>query len=117
MTSEFDLSDDILYLNHAAIAPWPRRTVQAIQRFAAELGSSGSQHYVQWLATEARLRERLAALIGAESPADIALTKSTSEALSMVAQGLPWEAGDSVVGIAQEFPSNRIVWDSLPTGA
>ena len=113
MTSEFDLSDDILYLNHAAIAPWPRRTVQAIQRFAAELGSSGSQHYVQWLATEARLRERLAALIGAESPADIALTKSTSEALSMVAQGLPWEAGDSVVGIAQEFPSNRIVWESL----
>ena len=113
MTSEFDLSNDILYLNHAAIAPWPRRTVQAVQRFAAELGSRGSQHYTRWLATEARLRERLAALIGAESPADIALTKSTSEALSMVAQGLPWESGDSVVGIAQEFPSNRIVWESL----
>ena len=113
MTSEFDLSNDILYLNHAAIAPWPRRTVQAVQRFAAELGSRGSQHYTRWLATEACLRERLAALIGAESPADIALTKSTSEALSMVAQGLPWESGDSVVGIAQEFPSNRIVWESL----
>lgn len=112
-TEHFDLSDDILYLNHAAVSPWPRRTVEAAQRFAAENGTTGSKQYMHWLATEARLRERLADLIGAASPADIALAKSTSEALSMVAQGLAWEAGDNVVGIVQEFPSNRIVWQAL----
>jgi len=31
----------------------------------------------------------------------------------MVAQGLPWQAGDNVVSIRQEFPSNRIVWEAL----
>ena len=36
-----------------------------------------------------------------------------SEALSIVAYGLDWRNGDNVVGIAQEFPSNRILWESL----
>ena len=26
---------------------------------------------------------------------------------------LDWKAGDNIVSIAQEFPSNRIVWESL----
>ena len=113
MSEHFDLQQDILYLNHAAVSPWPRRAVQAVQQFAADNGATGSKRYPHWMATDARLRERLAALIGAESAGDIALTKSTSEALSMVAQGLPWQDGDNVVGIQQEFPSNRIVWEAL----
>lgn len=113
MSEHFELRGDILYLNHAAVSPWPRRAVQAVQRFAGENGTIGSQQYPRWLATEHRLRERLAVLIGAASAADIALAKSTSEALSMVAQGLSWHAGDNVVGIRQEFPSNRIVWEAL----
>jgi len=28
--SEFPLAPDLLYLNHAAVAPWPRRTAQAV---------------------------------------------------------------------------------------
>ncbi|MCU7809018.1 MAG: aminotransferase class V-fold PLP-dependent enzyme, partial [Candidatus Thiodiazotropha sp. (ex Semelilucina semeliformis)] len=47
------------------------------------------------------------------SPEDIALLKSTSEGLSVIAHGIDWEAGDNIVSIAQEFPSNRIVWQSL----
>ena len=31
----------------------------------------------------------------------------------MVAYGLEWSAGDNVVSSNQEFPSNRIVWESL----
>lgn len=112
-SSEFQISDDILYLNHAAVAPWPKRTVDAVLRFARENGSHGAAQYPEWMRVEARLRERLAKLIGATSPSDIALTKNTSEALSIIAYGLDWRPGDNVVGIAQEFPSNRIVWESL----
>lgn len=113
MHPEFPLSSEIMYLNHAAVAPWPRRTVDAVSRFAHENGTRGATDYPMWIATETRLRGRLAELINAHSPADIALAKSTSEALSIVAYGLDWEPGDSIVGIAQEFPSNRIVWESL----
>ena len=113
MHPEFDLSPELCYLNHAGIAPWPRRTVEAVTRFARENGTRGAAGYPTWIEVETRLRERLAALIHAPSPADIALTKSTSEGLSVVAYGLDWRPGDNVVGIAQEFPSNRIVWESL----
>ncbi|MCG6940512.1 MAG: aminotransferase class V-fold PLP-dependent enzyme [Thiohalocapsa sp.] len=110
---ELRLDDGLIYLNHAAIAPWPARTVAAVQALATSLGRTGSKAYLDWVATERRLRERLAALIGAASADDIALSKSTSEALSFVAEGLDWQSGDNVVGIRQEFPSNRIVWEAL----
>lgn len=110
---EFDLSSDICYLNHAAVAPWPRRTVAAVQRFAAENGKTGSRHYARWLETEQQLREQLALLINADSNDEIALLKNTSEALSVVAWGIDWRGGDKVIISNQEFPSNRIVWESL----
>jgi selenocysteine lyase/cysteine desulfurase len=110
---EFSLSDDICYLNHAAVAPWPKRTVEAVARFAEENGTSGSRYYSRWLETEQLLRQQLQALIAADSRDEIALLKSTSEALSVVAYGLDWTAGDQVVISSQEFPSNRIVWESL----
>ncbi|MBK5939018.1 aminotransferase class V-fold PLP-dependent enzyme [Halochromatium roseum] len=111
MHPDFDL--DLLYLNHAAIAPWPKRTVKAVADFAAEQGRLGSKRYLAWLTVEQRLRERSARLIGADSAEEIALLKSTSEGLSFIAQGLDWQDGDNIVTIAQEFPSNRIVWETL----
>ncbi len=113
LKTELALAPGIVYLNHAAVAPWPRRTVAAVTQFAQACGRRGAADYAAWLAVEARLRERLARLINAQSPNDIALVKNTSEALSMVAYGLAWTPGDNVVIFAGEFPSNRIVWDSL----
>lgn len=110
---EFRLQQDITYLNHAAVAPWPQRTKRAVQEFAEENAVLGSQNYPRWLQVEAELRVLLARLINAPSSHDIALLKNTSEALSVVAHGLSWQAGDNVVISDQEFPSNRIVWESL----
>lgn len=113
LTTEFPLNDDIIYVNHAAVSPWPVRTVDAVKRFAEENGFQGSLNYPEWLATEKRLKQRIANLIKARSADDIALVKNTSEALSFVAYGLEWTDGDNIVIPAQEFPSNRIVWESL----
>lgn len=110
---EFPLAEELIYLNHAAVAPWPKRTAEAVEAFARENLHRGAQHYPQWLRIERELRDSLAWLINAPSAQDIALLKNTSEALSLVAYGLDWQAGDNMVSIAQEFPSNRIVWESL----
>ncbi|MDD3517041.1 MAG: aminotransferase class V-fold PLP-dependent enzyme [Chromatiales bacterium] len=115
MHPEFRLDDGVVHLNHAAVAPWPLRTHAAVLRFADENMRIGSRRYAQWLAVEQELRGRLQRLIGADSPDDIALLKNTSEGLSMVAWGLEWQAGQNVVCARQEFPSNRIVWESLAT--
>lgn len=111
-THEFDLDSELIYLNHAAVAPWPLRTQHAVEDFARENAHRGAADYPQWLAKEQLLRERLARLINA-SPEDISLLKNTSEGLSLVAYGLDFSPGDEIVGIADDFPSNRVVWESL----
>jgi len=110
---EFPLHDDLVYLNHAAIGVWPRSTAEAVQQFAEENMQQGATHYPRWMQVEQELRQQLKMLIHASSVDDIALLKNTSEALSIIAYGLEWQEGDNLVIGNQEFPSNRIVWESL----
>lgn len=110
--TEFSLLDNI-HLNHAGVAPWPKRTAEAVKRFADENIHQGPVDYEGWLKKEAHLRKQAQQLLNAPSHKDIALVKNTSEGLSMVAYGLDWQQGDNIVISDAEFPSNRIVWESL----
>lgn len=112
---EFPQENGLRYLNHAAVAPWPKRSAEAVRRFSEVNVTSGARDYSDWLKLERRLRERLVRLMNAPGTGDIALVKNTSEALSFVAFGLDWRPGDQVVISDEEFPSNRIVWLALAT--
>ncbi|GAB6386898.1 aminotransferase class V-fold PLP-dependent enzyme [Stutzerimonas marianensis] len=110
---EFPQVDGLRYLNHAAVAPWPRRAADAVAAFARENMTVGARDYPTWLTMESRLRARLARLLNAPAISDVALVKNTSEALSFAAFGLDWNAGDQIVISNEEFPSNRVVWEAL----
>ena len=109
---EFPVNDEVLYLNHAAVAPWPESARVAVSEFAMENTAYGATNYPQWTQTEQSLKDNLCQLIDAPQ-GSVALVKNTSEALSFVAAGIDWKPGDVVVISDQEFPSNRIVWESL----
>ncbi|WP_404436913.1 aminotransferase class V-fold PLP-dependent enzyme [Stutzerimonas chloritidismutans] len=113
LNDEFPQIDGLRYLNHAAVAPWPRRATEAVAAFAQQNMTLGARDYPQWLAVETRLRARLTRMLNAPTSADIALVKNTSEALSFVAFGLDWKPGDQIVISDEEFPSNRVVWEAL----
>lgn len=113
MWDEFPHEDGLIYLNHAGVAPWPRRAFEAITAFGRENITHGAADNARWGETEQRLRERLARLVSAPTTDEIALVKNTSEGLSLVAYGLDWQPGDNVVINDHEFPSNRMVWESL----
>ncbi|MDT8375550.1 MAG: aminotransferase class V-fold PLP-dependent enzyme [Mariprofundaceae bacterium] len=113
MHGEFPLRDSLIYLNHAAVGVWPRRTTDAVKAFAEENMVQGATDYPAWMKTGQQLRGRLKRLVNAADTDDIALVKNTSEGLSLIAYGLAWQAGDNIVSTGQEFPSNRIVWESL----
>ena len=110
--SEFYLDSEVYYFNHAAVSPWPKRTATAVRHFADENVRFGATRYCDWLETELRLKEQFCRLLNISETTDIALLKNTSEALSVVASGLAWQPMDNVVSTAQEFPSNRIVWEA-----
>lgn len=110
LRAQFPSLEQGLYLNHAAIAPWPRCTSDAVIRFAEENAQQGPAAYRDWIEREKDLRLKLAALTGAASDDDIALLKNTTEGISLVAWGLDWREGDNVVLPVGEFPSNRLPW-------
>ena len=112
LAQEFPLAEDLVYLNHAAVSPWPNRTSEAVIRFAQENTRQGARNYTEWTVMERNLRQQCAKMLNT-SAENLAFAKNTSEALSFVASGFPWEAGDNVVIPSGEFPSNRVVWESL----
>jgi len=46
---EFTLHEGICYLNHAAVAPWPKSTAEAVTQFSQENQLRGAQNYPQWM--------------------------------------------------------------------
>lgn len=109
---EFPVTKELIYLNHAAVAPLARRTAEAMKGLAEEVACFGSLHYETWMEAYAGLRRAAAALIGA-SPEEIAIVKNTSEGIATVALGLKWKAGDRVVVFEEEFPANYHPWARL----
>ena len=43
INSEFRFAEEYLFLNHAAVSPWPQRTADAVERFAKEKGLSDDE--------------------------------------------------------------------------
>jgi selenocysteine lyase/cysteine desulfurase len=106
---EFPVTENLIYLNHAAVTPLPRRTAKAMQGLAEETAQFGSLHYDRWLDAYEGLRVAAARLIGANR-SEIALVKNTSEGISMIARGLDWHPGDRIVAFREEFPANYYPW-------
>ncbi|MGB0713794.1 MAG: aminotransferase class V-fold PLP-dependent enzyme [Gammaproteobacteria bacterium] len=113
IAAEFQVRDDVIYLNHAMASPWPKRTAEAVRLFADENAFQGQFDLLNWVPVEQELRMRLRRLINADSVDDIAIVKNTSEGISAVAMGLDWAAGQNVVLPVQEFPANRVPWDTV----
>ena len=110
--AEFPVTERLIYLNHAAVAPLPRVSAAAMQGFADDALNYGSLHYDQWLDTYEALRGAAARLIGSDRK-EIALVKNTSEGIATVAMGLDWRPGDVIVAFSEEFPANIYPWKLL----
>ena len=109
---QFPVRENLVYLNHAAVAPLPRRTADAIRHLAEDALHWGSFHYREWLDVYEDVRVAAAQLIGG-TPQEIALVKNTSEGIATIAMGLDWRPGDRMVGFREEFPANLYPWKRL----
>ncbi|HKI05259.1 MAG TPA: aminotransferase class V-fold PLP-dependent enzyme [Thermoanaerobaculia bacterium] len=110
---EFAVIEHCAYLNHAGMAPLPRRSAARMAAMAEAVTRSGDRDWSERQRQGERAREMAARLLGARQAREVAFVENTSTALSMVAEGLDWQAGDNVVGAALEFPSNVYPWMGL----
>ena len=109
---QFPVTKNLIYLNHAAVAPLCRPAAEAMKWLADDALEFGSLHYDRWLDAYDGLRRAAARLVNA-TPEEIALMKNTSEGIATVAMGLDWRAGDRIVAFREEFPANQYPWQRL----
>ena len=109
---QFPVTESLVYLNHAAVAPLCKAAADAMRNLADDALRFGSLHYDRWMETYEGVRKAAARMIGA-SPREIAIVKNTSEGIAMVATGIDWRPGDRIVAFHEEFPANFLPWKKL----
>ncbi|MDB9280111.1 aminotransferase class V-fold PLP-dependent enzyme [Halorubrum ezzemoulense] len=105
---------DAAYFNFGAHGPSPEYVVEAAGSFIEEheYGSATTDPYGHAFETYDRVREQIAAFVGAD-PEEVALTESTTDGITRVAGAIDWEPGDVVVRTDLEHPAGVLPWKRL----
>jgi len=109
---QFPVTRNLVYLNHASIAPLCPPAAEAMRQFATDVQEYGSFHYPDWLNVYEGIRTATARMINATRD-EIAIVKNTSEGIATIANGIDWRPGDRVVAFTEEFASNFFAWKYL----
>lgn len=110
--SLFPVTRTYAYFNAAANAPLATPVRDALVAYADDVANHGAVHWASWFETARRTRSSAAAWLGVDLD-EIALIRSTSEGINVVAQGLDWRPGDNVVLVRGDFPANVHPWMNL----
>lgn len=108
---EFPVTNNKIFLAHAAVCPLPARVLYAVNEYAQRAAQSGQFGYLH-SEIEAQTRGLAAKLLGS-SPEEIAFVSCTSAGLSTVAAGIDWKKGDNVIIAHGDFPANIYPWLNL----
>lgn len=109
---EFPSCNHVVHMNHAGVAPLSRAVAGAVRTFVDEALVLDGKIYARWEQRAEAVRAAFARLVGADTP-EVAFIQNTSEGLSLLAAGLDWRAGDNVVAVADDYPSNVYPWWGL----
>jgi len=110
--SQFPVTENRVFLNHAAISPIPLASVKAVKALLEQIAWYGGESYPEWMEKIEEVRTLVAELLSCRS-GELAFTGNTSDGLSMVAAGLKWRKGDVVLIPDPEFPANLYPWENL----
>jgi L-cysteine/cystine lyase len=102
----FPVLERYAYLNAGTLGPLAQPTLAAIEdraRYDQEQGRGGRAWFESMLELRARVRRKVAGLIGA-APEAVALTSSTTDGCNIVIAGLGLQPGDEVVTTNSEHP-------------
>ncbi len=94
-----------IYFDHAAVSPLPKPVVESIEKYLFERSISQINNYHAGLDKVEELKSQLSELINI-SPERIAFTKSVTDGMNILAQGLKWNTGDRIILNDIEFPAN-----------
>ena len=110
--SEFGVTQQYVYLNHAAAGVLPASTVAAIEQFVHAHAAGGVLGTFPYDLQMTEYPARIGGFIGAGG-SEIATLLNTGAGANTVALGIDWKPADEVVLCDNEFPANVIPWLGL----
>lgn len=112
--SEFPITEQCVFLSHAAVSPLHRRAADAIRQYLDRaLSESFTTNYLGIRTIYQEVRDRIATLINANSSDEIALMPNTATAINTAALSLPLQPGDNVLVLDGDYPANVYPWLNL----
>ncbi|NIL98093.1 MAG: aminotransferase class V-fold PLP-dependent enzyme [Planctomycetales bacterium] len=109
---QMPVAERLAYLDHAAVAPISGPACEAVVAWAEQAAVHGATVWSDWNRRVQAVRRVAAGMMGAGED-QLALVKNTTAGICLVAEGYPWQPGDNVVTLANEFPSNLYPWMNL----
>ena len=101
----FPITSTDIYLNHAAISPLSTKVTDAISAVLEKRSSGVIEIFPELKGIKETLKQNLADLVDAQADY-IAIIGNTSEGFNWLVNGLEWQAGERVLLVENEFPSN-----------
>ena len=113
---DFPLLAEVCYLDSAATSLSPEPVLQAMLEYERHYRANVGRgvHRLSQIASQKYwdAHRKVAAFIGAPE-GETVFTRNTTEAITLVAEGLPWRPGDRVVTTLLEHHSNLLPWMRL----
>lgn len=108
--ARFPIQEEYTYLAHCGISPLYPEAARAAIHVLQQQQSRGAAALIEvYESSLAELKEQAALLLRTQ-PENMAFVRNTSEAISMIANGYPFEPGDEVITFMQEYPANYHPW-------
>ncbi|AEG19316.1 aminotransferase class V-fold PLP-dependent enzyme [Methanobacterium paludis] len=113
---DIPMLDEIIYMDAASTTPTPKPVVDAMcnyyYNYNANIGRGAYRTAVKASSEFEKARSKIAKFINSK-PEEIIFTKNTTEAINLVAHGLDFKRGDSVIVPNIEHHSNFLPWLNL----
>ena len=105
----FPVTEELIYLNHAANAPEPLPVTRAVNALLTDASRRGTLMEEDWKHRPDEIRGLVAWLLNCRA-SQVAFLPNVSAAASLVTGGLDWQPGDNVVITRDQFPANVYPW-------
>lgn len=110
---KFKLSEEVTYLNTAYMAPLLRESerigIEALSKKCTPYEYTGADFFEP----TKKIKQLFAQLIDTPNPQDIAIIPSVSYGIATVANNIDLKAGDEILVIGEQFPSNIYSWKKI----
>ena len=109
----FALAENVTYLNGAYMSP----QLRSVEKIGIENLKRKSEPYTisesDFFSEKIILKQRFAKLIECNDPESIAIIPSVSYGIATALHNIPFNKGDEIIVLEEQFPSNYYAWKQL----